>query len=410
MVDGLTSTLPEDERGNSAPARSGDWQTLLRPIRLCVVVTVDVTLLNLCRGRLEHLSANGFDVTAVCAPTARGEEIRARGVRLVTAPLTRRVSPIADLRAIWALYRFFRREAFDIIEVSTPKAALVGAIAAWLAGAPCVVHLLRGLAYEQQGWVRRRWLKAAHWVPCRLAHRVISISRSTLELGLADGLFAAGRGVVLGYGSSNGIDTDRFRPPTASERRETRNELGIPADSVIIGFVGRLTRDKGVTELWSAFREASASRPGLRLLIVGDFEHADRPPQEVEQALRHSNRVHLIGWREDIPRCLWAMDVFALPTHREGFGTALLEAAAAGLPVITTNAAGWWDAMEAGREALRVPIGDGPALAREIARMADDAAERQRLAVAGRAKVLSAFECRKVWSMQEQEFRRLIGR
>lgn len=406
MADAATTCVDEE---SSMPAKSCA-KTGGGRIRLCVVVTVDVTLLNLCRGRLEHFIANGFDVTVVCAPTLRAEEIRSRGVRLETAPLTRRVSPLADLRAIWELYRLFRREKFDIIEVSTPKAALVGAIAARLSGAPCLVHLLRGLAYEQQSFMRRQWLKWAHWVPCRLAHRVISISQSTLEQGLADGLFRSDRGVVLGHGSSNGIDLERFRPATAVEREDARRQLAIPAEAVVVGFVGRLTNDKGVGELAEAFRRAAASRPNLRLLIVGDFERADRPAAEVEKFLRESDLVHTVGWREDIPRLLWAMDVFVLPTRREGFGTVLLEAAAAGLPVITTEAAGWWDAVQPESEAVRVPIGDAAALGRELARLADDADERRRLAAAGRAKVSAAYNCRTVWSMQEQEFRRLIGR
>lgn len=379
-----------------------------RRIRLCMIVTVDITILNLNRGRLEYLTEHGFDITVVCAPTPHAAAIEARGVRLHTAPLTRAISPLRDLRALWNLYRFLCRERFDLVEVSTPKGALIGSLAAKLSRSRCLVHLLRGLAYEGKVGPAARLLRLAHRVPCRLADCVISISDSTLEHACRDGICSREKIVVLGHGSSNGVDLERFSPATNDARRKIRMELGLGDDAVLAGFVARLTRDKGVVELVDAFTTLSETKPDLRLLVVGDYEENDRPPQRVIDVIAEHPRIIHVGWRDNTPTYFGAMDFFVLPTHREGFGTVLLEAAAMGLAVITTDAAGWWGAIKEDEDALCVPVGNTEVLRDAMATLAGDIELRRRLGLAGRGKVERFFDCRAVWSSQEQEFRRLV--
>ncbi len=378
--------------------------------RLCVVVTVDITLLNLCRGRFEYLTENGFDVTAVCAPTPHAETIRKRGVRLFTFPLTRCITPWTDLRALIGLYRFFRRERFEIVEVSTPKAALLGSIAARLARVPCVVHLLRGLAYQGSTGLRLKLLKAAHRVPCTLAHHVISVSQQIRDQACGDGVCSPDRVTVLGAGSSNGVDLERFCPPDAGLRAKTRNELRFPDGAVVAGMCARLTGDKGVVELIAAFEELADSVPQLHLLLIGDYDLADRPPQHVMDSVRRHPRIRHVGWQEDTTRWMAVMDYFVMPTHREGLGTVLLEAAAMGLPVISTGAAGWWGPIEPGKDALCISAKSVPELRSAMHRLSTDAGLRERLGRAGRERVAEHFDCRVVWALQASEFRRLIGR
>lgn len=381
-----------------------------RPIRLCVVVTVDITLINLCRGRFEYLQSRGFEVTAVCAPTGRAAEIEARGVRLHTAPLTRSISPLTDALAVWDLYRFFRREKFDLVEVSTPKAALVGAIAAEMAGVPHLVHLLRGLAYLNNRGVSARLLRQAARIPCRLAERTLAISQLTLDQAVGDGVCPPDRGVVLGAGSSNGIELGHFRPPTAVERTEARRALKLPDDAIVAGFVGRITQDKGIVELVEAFEAAAANTPNLHLLLAGSVEDRDKPPPRILEAIVSHQRIHSLGWVHDTRQAMAAMDFFVLPTHREGFGTVLLEAAAMKVPVISTDEAGWWGALAKGEDALAVPVKDARALNEAFEKLSADPDLRRRLAEAAYAKVVSNFDCRQVWALQEAEFRRLVGR
>ena len=154
-----------------------------------------------------------------CAPSEDDDAIVARGVRLKTFPLSRAITPWQDLRALRQLYRFFRQEHFDLVEVSTPKAALIGSLAAWLARCPCQIHILHGMPYEGKGGLLGRILRASTSIPCRLAHVTFSVSASMRERLCADGLSHSDRIRVLGAGSANGVDVHRFSPERIQMRK-----------------------------------------------------------------------------------------------------------------------------------------------------------------------------------------------
>lgn len=411
-------TMPQDRWTRKSQARMSvtDTTSIANPVtesgarrvRWCVIVTVDITIQNLCRGRLEHFMERGFDVTVVCAPTTMAADIEARGLRLHTAPLVRANSPIRDLTALWNLYWFLRREQFDLIEISTPKASLVGAIAAWLARAPCVLHLLRGLAYQEQGRLHRYLLRIAQKIPCRLSHRVVSVSESALEQACRDRICDRDKIVVLGHGSSNGVDLERFSPRRKVAGPGTRRRFGIPDDAVVAGFVGRFTGDKGIAELVDAFTNLSETLPELHLLLVGDWEARDRPPERVVEAIARHPRIKHVGWQHDLPPFYAAMDFLTLPSYREGLATVLLEAAAMELPVVTTDAVGCRDVVVEGETGFCVPVRDSAKLQEAMARLAVQTELRNRMGPAGRHLVEQRYRCATVWSLQEQEFRRLL--
>src|SRR5688500_5592903 len=222
-------------------------------IRLCVIATIGKSIQVLYAGRLEHLAGNGFEITVACASSEDDDAIMARGMRLKTFPLTRAITPWRDLQTFFQMYTFFRQERFDLVEVSTPKAALIGSLAAWLARCPCQIHILHGMPHEGKrgllGWL----LRVSTSIPCRLAHVTFAVSASLRERVCADGLAHPDRVRVLGGGSANGVDVGRFSPQRIELRDEFRANHGIPPDTVVIGFVGRLTRDKGIEELVRAF-------------------------------------------------------------------------------------------------------------------------------------------------------------
>lgn len=380
-----------------------------RPIKLCVAATADITIQNLCRGRLEYLSAHGYDVTVVCGHTPLADAIRSRGVKLFTADLTRTVSPLSDLQALAQLFKFFRRERFDVIEVSTPKAALVGSMSARLVGGSKLIHLLRGLAYQRQNFLSALLMRWSQRIPSILAHSVIAISQSLRERAIADRVVEGERTVVLGAGSSNGVDTARFSPPLRENRKALRERLGIPADAVVAGFVGRLTRDKGVEELIPAFTAALAKYPNLHLLIVGDYEHRDRPATHtVEQIDRHAH-IHRTGWQTDTATFYGALDFLVLPSHREGFGAVLLEAQAVGLPVIATDIEGCRDALRPGETGLLVPLYSIELLQHAMEKLAADSDLRCRMGDAGRAWVVENFDQQRLWALYDQHYKQLLG-
>jgi len=243
-----------------------------RPLRLCVMTTVGSSIQVLYAGRLEYFQSHGFDITVVCAPSELDAAIRARGVQLHTLPLTRAITVGADLRALWGLCRFLRRARFDLVEVGTPKAALIGTLAGRLARVPCVINLVHGLAYEGRSGLEARIVRFSTALPCRLAHHTIGVSPSVCAAAERDGVCARGRMHIIGRGSCNGVNCRRFTPEHRRHGREIRARHDIPADAVVVGYLGRMTRDKGIVELATSFRVLQARIPGLMLLLVGGYE------------------------------------------------------------------------------------------------------------------------------------------
>jgi glycosyltransferase involved in cell wall biosynthesis len=380
-----------------------------RKLRLCVMATIGKSIQVLYAGRLEYFVAQGFDITVVCASSDLDDAIRARGVRLVTMPLTRAITPLSDLRAVLALYRFFRKERFDVIEVSTPKAALVGSLAAWLARSRCVVHLLQGLAYEGKSGLQGAALRASTWIPCRLADITVAISNSLREQVIADGMGTPESIKVLGPGTVNGLDFKRFTPEKCAERETTRAKYNIAPHAVVLGFVGRMTRDKGIEELSRAFDAVHREFSDTVLLIVGDYEERDCPSHESIAFVSTHPNVRHVGWQNDVVPFMAAMDIFVLPTHREGLGVVLLEAAALGIPSVTTNATGARDAVIDGTTGLRVPVGDVPALVAAINRLVRDSALRETFGRAGREWVCKNFNQKEVWQRQVDAYGTLVS-
>jgi glycosyltransferase involved in cell wall biosynthesis len=369
-----------------------------------------MSIQTLYRGRLEYLQRHGFEVTVVCAPGEHDAEIRARGVRLYTVPLSRVVSPWRDLQALWSLVRFLWREPFELVEVSTGKAAFVGALAARLAGVPCLIHVIRGLLVDSisaRAWPFA-WLMQA--VPCRLAHYNFCVSESLRAAAHRAHVCNRQRSRVLGHGSYKGVDPQRFSPEQRRLGAAVRAEHDIPADAVVFGFIGRLTRDKGLAELATAFRAAARVNPALILLLVGGYEQRDRPPADVVASLATHPQVRNAGWQNDILPYLAAMDALLLPSYREGFPNTPLEAAALGLPVITTDATGCREAVRDGVTGIRVPVRDAEHLQAAMERLASDAELRRRMGEAGRQWVSECFDQERIFALYADEYRRLVRR
>jgi glycosyltransferase involved in cell wall biosynthesis len=214
---------------------------------------------------------------------------------------------------------------------------------------------------------------------------------------------------VLANGSINGVDGSRFQPATAPERREARAALGLPPDAPVVGFVGRLTRDKGLVELARAWDVLRREREDLRLLLVGAEEPGDPIPREVSESLRADPRVLMAGFAVDTPRYYRAMDVVVLPSYREGFPVVPLEAAAMALPVVAARITGSVDAVVDGVTGTLVPPRDAERLADAVRRYLVDEALRARHGAAARGRVLRDFDPARLRAALHDEYVRLAS-
>jgi glycosyltransferase involved in cell wall biosynthesis len=379
--------------------------------RLVHLTTLPQTAASFLHGQLSWLRQQGFDITLVSSPGVQLAEFAAReGVQWRALEMTRSIAPAADTRAIGKLAAYLRRLRPHLVHAHTPKAGLVGMAAATLAGVPVRVYQLHGLRFETARGYRRRLLKAIERLTCRLAHRVICVSPSLKARGLQEGLYEESHATVLQHGSANGLDVDAFlgQDDVAALRAHTRRRLGIPLDAVCVGFVGRLVRDKGVLELAAAWQRLRAEFPRLHLLLVGPFEAHDAIPRSVQQQLQTDERVHLTGLDWQTRGYYAAMDVFTLPSHREGLGHVLLEAGAMELPVVSCRVTGCVDAVVPEVTGILVPPGDSPSLAAGIARYVRDPQLCRRHGQAGRRWVKSRFAPEPIWHAVYEEYQRLL--
>lgn len=362
--------------------------------RVVHVVTASMSLAFL-RAAIAHAKQLGMDVQAIASPDDDLERVaKELQIPIHACVMPRRITPVRDLVALWQMTRLLHRLRPNIVHAQTPKGGLLGMMAATLANVPVRVYHLRGLPLEGARGPRRSLLTWTERIASALAHRVIAVGPSVRERAIAERITAPHRIVVLERGSGQGVDADgRFDPARLPDgtREAVRAELGIPAHARVIGFVGRLVRDKGIVELARAWATLRAEFDDAHLLVVGGYEAHDPVPADVRAALATDVRAHLVGPDWDTPRLYAAMDVVALPTYREGFPNVPLEAAAMGLPVVATRIPGCSDAVETDVTGLLVPVRDSSALADALRRYLCDGALRAAHGRAGRRRVLRDY-------------------
>jgi glycosyltransferase involved in cell wall biosynthesis len=360
------------------------------------LIVVGVTHAQTClilRGRLQALRAAGYRVVLVSSPGELAVRIAGEeGVEHCAIPMEREISPLADLISLVRLCGALRRLRPAIAEFSTPKAGLVGSVAGFLCGIPVRVYVLRGLRLETASGLKRRILTIAERLAAACAHLVVCNSESLRARALSLSIAPRRKLLVIGSGSSAGVDTGRFAPRTESIQDEVRAGFGIPANEPVIGFVGRLTRDKGVPELLQAFEEVLENFPLAWLLLVGWFDESADALQAADHAkIATHPRILCTGFVSETAPYYRAMDLLVLPTWREGFPNAVLEAAASGVPVVSTLVTGARDSVRHNRTGLLIPPGDVRVLTLAIERLLLDPALRRQMGVAGRAWMTERF-------------------
>lgn len=371
------------------------------------VTTVPMSLKILLRGQLKWMQQQGFEVLAVSSDGPEVNDLTAEGLSHQVVPMSRAITPVADLLALVKMFRLIRQFRPDIIHTHTPKAGLIGMLAARAAGVPVRFHTVAGLPLMGLGGWRRRLLVLTERLTYRCATRVLVNSGSLLRYIDENITAGAVRLSVLGNGSSNGIDTAYFsRTPELQEQgRSIRAEYSITADAPVFCFIGRLVRDKGIGELVQAFDSVRDAFPEARLLLVG-FMEPERDPLDAatEARIGGGSGIHALGYCEDVRPWLAASDVFVFPSYREGFPNVVLQASAMGVPVIASDINGCNEIVEEGKTGWLVPVRDQAALAEAMEQSVKDRHALTEMGHLGRQRVVERFERTALWKLIRQAY------
>jgi len=367
------------------------------------------------RGQISFMQDRGFDVFGVCSPGRMVAEVaRRENIAIYTIPIRRPPAPLSDLGSLWQLARLFRRLKPTLVHLHTPKAGLLGAIGALIAGVPARIYQMHGLRMMTTKGLKRRILKLCESIACASVDRVLTDSHSVRSLVISERVCKQAKIKVLCSGSANGVDTRVFsRCSKVVELGSTmRAALNIPTDSLVLGFVGRVVRDKGIAELVGAWNALRSEFPDLYLLLIGPIER-DNPISSSElSCFREDDRIRLVG-RVDgdkLPAYYAVMNVIAFPSYREGFGNVCIEASAMEIPVVATRVPGCLDAVLDGITGILVPPRDAVALADGIRRLLKDRDLRRQMGQAGRERVLRDFRPEPIWEALYKEYMTLLSR
>lgn len=378
--------------------------------KLVRITTVPISLEKLLENQLRFMTAH-YAVTIVSSDQPHLERVaQSQGTQSHWVEMTRQITPIQDLKSVWQLYRFFQKEKPFIVHTHTPKAGIVGMLAAKLAGVPNRLHTVAGLPLLEATGIKRKVLDFVEKLTYACATQVYPNSKGLLGIILQNQYTNPEKLHIIGNGSSNGINTSHFSAAhyTQQQNQELRMELGFSDHDFIFVFVGRLVKDKGINELIAAFEILKTKHSNARLLLVGDYETELDPlfPETLQKIDADPSIVHT-GFMSDVRPYFAAADALVFPTYREGFPNVVLQAGAMGLPSIVTDINGCNEIIENGKNGLIIPVKNTGAILQAMQRLISDKNLYISLQNQTRESVVSRYEQKVVWEAILAEYQKL---
>lgn len=383
-----------------------------KPLKLFRITTVPISLHKLLHNQLKFMSSY-FEVTGISSPGQHLEKVKqTQGVRCFAITMTRQITPMKDLVALWKLYRYMKKEKPAIVHTHTPKAGLLGMVASWMAGVPVRMHTVAGLPQLEATGMKRKVLDMTEKITYAFSTMVYPNSFRMRDIIIGNKYCKPGKLRVIGNGSSNGIDTAYFDPAQFEDaaRHTFRKELNIEADDQVFCFVGRMVTDKGINEMIGAFTHLRQQRSHVKLLLVGPFENELTPvDKDTEETILHHPDIRFLDYQEDVRPYLCCSDVFVFPSYREGFPNVVLQAGALGLPAIVSDINGSNEIVQHGRNGLIVPVKNVDALFDAMLELTDNTARRKKMAAVSRELILERYDQVLLWEKILEEYRRLLN-
>lgn len=347
--------------------------------KICIVATVPMVLHFFMSAHIKAL-ADDYDVTLVC-PGTRDDvaELLSDHVDFISYNIERKISIGRDLISLLVLWRIMLEQRFDGVLSLMPKSGLIAMVAGYLSRTPFRGHIFTGQVWATKEGFGRKLLMFLDRLLAAAATHVLADSHSQKAFLVESGITSQKKLRVLGKGSISGVDTVRFRPD-GDIRALYRKQLGIAEAAVVFLFLGRVNRAKGIFDLAQAFLEMAQQSPDAHLVVVGpDDEGVDH---ELAALLKPvSERFHRVGFTRTPEHYMAMSDIFCMPSYREGFGSAVIEAAAVGLPSMVSRIYGLTDAVEENVSGLFHQAGNREDIRNTFSRLYRDAPLRDRLGV-----------------------------
>mgnify|MGYP001053535225 CR=1 FL=1 len=357
--------------------------------------------------QLKFFSKKGYDIYLICSPSDKIEAFASnQGVKFKEFSILRKFSIIQDIKSVFKLYRYFKQQQFDIVVGHTPKGALLAMIASFFARTPKRIFFRHGLVYETKIGISKILLINIERFTTLLATKVVCVSPYLIEKSISDKLSNPKKLLLLNIGSCNGVDVlHKYNPSNIlkPKQEELRSLYKISNEDYVIGYVGRLVKDKGIPELIKSFDNLKVKYNNIKLLLVGPYEDKDILDDDTYSSIETDENIIKVGHiDEDIEYYYSLMNVFILPTHREGLGTAILEASSMGLPVITAGHTGSRDAILSEVNGNYVQI-NSKSIENMLSQYIENPKKYFQYGVKGRNHMLNNFKQELIWKEIEDK-------
>lgn len=378
--------------------------------KLIRITTVPISLDKLLEGQLTFMKSS-FNMIAVSSQEEELKRVaKKQGVSYYCVHLTRKITPYQDIKAVYSLYKFLRKEKPKIVHTHTPKAGIVGMLASRLAGVPLRLHTVAGLPLLETTGLKRTILDFVEKLTYSCATHVYPNAHGLKKI-IEDLKFTKPSKIkVIGKGSSNGVDTTYFSKTNLSwSPTHIEAELGIASSDFTFILVGRLVGDKGVNELVEAFGAVQEKHPKTSLLLVGPLEEELDPLlPETQNMIKSHPKIYTTGYVDDVRPYFAFAKALAFPSYREGFPNVVLQAGAMELPSIVSNINGCNEIITHGQNGLIIPVKDSMALKEAMLTLIEDKNLYNKLQSNARDVITKSYERKEIWDALRKEYELLV--
>jgi glycosyltransferase involved in cell wall biosynthesis len=381
--------------------------------KLIRITTIPESLKTLLKGQLRFMCDNGIDIIGISSGGKALSEVKLEeGIEVHEIEMTRKITPIKDLIAVFKLFLFLKKTKPLIVHTHTPKAGTIGMIASKFAGVPHRLHTIAGLPLLEANGIKRKLLNFVEKLTYACATKVYPNSYGLKNIIIQEKFCEPHKLKIIANGSSNGIDTGYFNPTlfSISARLELKKKLNINPQDFIFIFVGRLVRDKGINELVKAFNDYNSYTSSSKLLLVGPYEsELDPLERETLEIIENNSNIIYVGFQKDVRIYFSIANCLVFPSYREGFPNVVMQAGAMGLPSIVSDINGCNEIIQEGVNGTIVPVKNKEVIVEKMRELHENRSFYIQLQINARNMIIERFEQKTVWESLLVEYRSLLN-